>query len=119
MYLKVLGQHPKVSWRRMICNYPSAPKWLFILNLVGHGKLYTGDRLAGWGLPVDPACVHFVVLPRKHYTYSLIALCHQLYGGSYFSGREWIDKQDRRRKTVIVNKILKMITYTILKKNSQ
>lgn len=49
IYLQLLGQYTKVAWRRLICNNPGSPKWLFIVNLVARGRLYTRHRLAQWG----------------------------------------------------------------------
>ncbi|XP_060202235.1 uncharacterized protein LOC132630693 [Lycium barbarum] len=56
MYNKMMGDYAKVSWRRLICNTPGAPKWLFILQLVPHGRIYTRDRLNKWGMQMDPIC---------------------------------------------------------------
>ncbi|XP_060202917.1 uncharacterized protein LOC132631352 [Lycium barbarum] len=56
MYLKLLGDHPKVSWRRVTCNNPGLPKWIFILFLALHRRLYTKNRLISWGMPISPLC---------------------------------------------------------------
>ncbi|XP_009599827.2 uncharacterized protein [Nicotiana tomentosiformis] len=56
IYLQLLGQYTKVAWRRLICNNPGSPKWLFIVNLVARGRLYTRDRLAQRGMVVDQSC---------------------------------------------------------------
>ncbi|XP_075095435.1 uncharacterized protein LOC142173708 [Nicotiana tabacum] len=57
MYLKMLGEYIKVSWRRLICNNTGSLKWLFIVTMVAHGRLYTKDRLAHWGMVVDHTCL--------------------------------------------------------------
>lgn len=47
MYQKLIGVHP---WRRLMCNNPGLPKWLFILYVPIHGRLYTKDRMLKWSL---------------------------------------------------------------------
>ncbi|XP_059294457.1 uncharacterized protein LOC132047424 [Lycium ferocissimum] len=60
VYLKLRGNHPKVSWRRFVCNNHGAPKWIFILYLALNRRLYTRDRLKKWGIieqpPFRPVC---------------------------------------------------------------
>ncbi|XP_060211711.1 uncharacterized protein LOC132639268 [Lycium barbarum] len=56
VYHKMLGTHTKVPWRKLMCNNPGSPKWLFILFLVIHRRLYTKDRLIRWGMQICPKC---------------------------------------------------------------
>ncbi|XP_021843682.2 uncharacterized protein [Spinacia oleracea] len=56
MYLCLLGQFPKVQWRRVVCNNFASPKSLFILWLAVHGRLSTKDRLMQWGIATDGVC---------------------------------------------------------------
>ncbi|XP_019258106.1 PREDICTED: uncharacterized protein LOC109236386 [Nicotiana attenuata] len=56
MYKQLRGEFLKVNWSRMLCNNRSSPKWKFILYLAVQGKLYTKDRLIGWGMQVSPEC---------------------------------------------------------------
>lgn len=50
LYLKLRGDFQKVPWRKMVCNNIGCPKWLFHFTLVAHGRLYTKDRIAKWGM---------------------------------------------------------------------
>ncbi|XP_019241488.1 PREDICTED: uncharacterized protein LOC109221461 [Nicotiana attenuata] len=50
------GDYQKVSWIRLVCNNAGSPKWIFILRLIAHGKLYTKDRLAKWGIVNNMIC---------------------------------------------------------------
>ncbi|XP_059302004.1 uncharacterized protein LOC132053929 [Lycium ferocissimum] len=50
------GDFLKVPWRRLVCNNYGAPKWIFILRLVAHGRLYTRDRLDSWGITTTQDC---------------------------------------------------------------
>lgn len=56
LYNKLRGEFQKVSWRRMMCNNYSCPKWIFVLQLVAHDRLYTKDRLSKWGIVQDLIC---------------------------------------------------------------
>ncbi|XP_019233163.1 PREDICTED: uncharacterized protein LOC109213791 [Nicotiana attenuata] len=56
IYNKLRGDYPKVSWKRLICNNPGYPKWIFILQLAALGRLYTRDRLAKWGVMTELIC---------------------------------------------------------------
>ncbi|XP_060216340.1 uncharacterized protein LOC132643835 [Lycium barbarum] len=56
IYLKLRGDFPKVSWRRLTCNNSGAPRWIFILYLSICGRLLTKDRLAKWGCIDDVQC---------------------------------------------------------------
>jgi len=55
MFQLVQGVFPKLRWK-LVCNTPSAPKWLFIMMLVAHGRLYTKDKMIHWGISVNPVC---------------------------------------------------------------
>ena len=50
------GDHPKVGWRRIICNIPATPKASFITCLALQGRLPTKDRLFLWDLVEDTTC---------------------------------------------------------------
>lgn len=56
MFLKLIGEFFKVSWRRLTCNNPTPPKWVFMDYLGANGKLYTKDRLLKWNLDVVSLC---------------------------------------------------------------
>ncbi|XP_056690365.1 uncharacterized protein [Spinacia oleracea] len=56
MYQGLLGQFPKVQWRRVLCNSSASPKSLFILWLALHGRLPTKDRILQWGIVTDGLC---------------------------------------------------------------
>lgn len=55
-YLKIRGGFHKVDWRKLVCNNLAAPRWIFILRLAAFSKLCTRDRLAAWGMEIDPTC---------------------------------------------------------------
>lgn len=50
LYSKLRDDIPRVPWRKLTCNNYGAPKWLFILNLSIHNRLYTKDKLVQWGI---------------------------------------------------------------------
>ncbi|XP_060183203.1 uncharacterized protein LOC132613172 [Lycium barbarum] len=56
VYLKLIGDYPKVTWRKITRNNPGFPKWIFILYLAINRRLYTKDRLISWGMPMSPLC---------------------------------------------------------------
>ncbi|KAH0679246.1 hypothetical protein KY284_020331 [Solanum tuberosum] len=53
MYKLLLGDLPKVSWRKMVCNNMGCPKWKFILWLALKGRLQTKDKLGQWMREID------------------------------------------------------------------
>ncbi|XP_019227540.1 PREDICTED: uncharacterized protein LOC109208841, partial [Nicotiana attenuata] len=55
-YQRLRGEFPKVAWRKMVCNNLGLPKWIFVLRLAAHGKLYTRDRLSKWVMTSDTTC---------------------------------------------------------------
>ncbi|XP_019252833.1 PREDICTED: uncharacterized protein LOC109231641 [Nicotiana attenuata] len=56
MYLKKRGQYTKVTWRRIIWNNASLPKWIFVGFLAAHRRLQTRDRLKAWGCVEEETC---------------------------------------------------------------
>jgi len=56
MYKLLLGDLPKVSWRKMVCNNMGCPKWKFILWLALKGRLQTKDKLGQWMREIDEVC---------------------------------------------------------------
>ncbi|XP_075080594.1 uncharacterized protein LOC142166077 [Nicotiana tabacum] len=56
IYNKLRGDLPKVEWMRLLCNNWSSPKWRFILYLAILERLYTRDRVLGWGIAISSAC---------------------------------------------------------------
>lgn len=56
MYKLLRGQYINVPSRRLICNNPGSPRWLFILYLALQKKLYTRDRLEKWGITTEILC---------------------------------------------------------------
>ncbi|XP_060184494.1 uncharacterized protein LOC132614137 [Lycium barbarum] len=55
-YQRLRGGFLKVSWRKLVCNNLGLPKWIFMLRLVAHGKLYTRDKLSKWGVICNVMC---------------------------------------------------------------
>ncbi|KAH0775665.1 hypothetical protein KY290_007076 [Solanum tuberosum] len=53
MYKKLIRDFIKLPWRRLTCNNQGNPKWIFILYLTIHRRLYTMDRLDKWGIHTD------------------------------------------------------------------
>ncbi|KAG5575117.1 hypothetical protein H5410_055251 [Solanum commersonii] len=47
--------HPSVPWRRLMCNNPGLSKWLFILYVTIHDRLFTKDRMLKWRMQL-PTC---------------------------------------------------------------
>ncbi|XP_021855953.1 uncharacterized protein [Spinacia oleracea] len=56
MYNKLCGVHPKVPWRRKMCNNSATPKSLFILWVAIWKRLPTLDRLMKWGVVTADGC---------------------------------------------------------------
>lgn len=56
----------KVPWRRVVHNNHEKLKWIFILILTIHRKLYTEDRLEKWGLITDTTCSLCNSEPESH-----------------------------------------------------
>ncbi|XP_021850218.1 uncharacterized protein [Spinacia oleracea] len=56
LYAALIGQFPKVTWRRLVCNNLASRKSLFILWLAVQGRLPTKDRLQHWGISTDGMC---------------------------------------------------------------
>lgn len=57
IYKLLLGDFPKVTWKKLVCNNYGAPKWIFILRLAIMNNLYTEDKLGKWGMPLNEMCV--------------------------------------------------------------
>ncbi|XP_021836755.2 uncharacterized protein [Spinacia oleracea] len=57
MYQSLTGNHPKVPWRRILCNNHSTPKSQFILWLALWRRLPTLDRLIKWKAVDSDICV--------------------------------------------------------------
>ncbi|XP_075098926.1 uncharacterized protein LOC142175823 [Nicotiana tabacum] len=56
MYHILQGYFNKVRWRKLVCNNASRPRWVFMLTLMDHSRLYTKDRLLKWGIHNDQLC---------------------------------------------------------------
>ncbi|KAK4721508.1 hypothetical protein R3W88_011741 [Solanum pinnatisectum] len=56
MHKKLRGDFIKVPWRRLTCINQGNSKWIFILYLTIHRRLYTMDRLDKWGIHTDQVC---------------------------------------------------------------
>ncbi|XP_060182748.1 uncharacterized protein LOC132612650 [Lycium barbarum] len=56
VYNQLRGDYPKVEWRRLICNNHGSPKWIFVLYLAIHCRMYTRDRLDKWGIQRSLLC---------------------------------------------------------------
>ncbi|XP_060195398.1 uncharacterized protein LOC132624669 [Lycium barbarum] len=57
IYLNLLGTFQKVPWRKLFCNNYGAEKWIFIVRLAALERLYTKNRLVGWGMGISLGCV--------------------------------------------------------------
>ncbi|XP_019235449.1 PREDICTED: uncharacterized protein LOC109215792 [Nicotiana attenuata] len=57
IYHRLRGRIDKVSWRRVVCHNTGCPRWIFVLTMTAHDKLYTRDRLQRWGIQVDQECI--------------------------------------------------------------
>ncbi|XP_059285666.1 uncharacterized protein LOC132039142 [Lycium ferocissimum] len=57
IYLQLLGQQERISWKSLMFNNEASAKARFTMWLHFHGRMLTSDRLAKWGLKVDPVCV--------------------------------------------------------------
>ncbi|XP_021857201.2 uncharacterized protein [Spinacia oleracea] len=56
MYQALLGNHEKVTWRRILCNNSATPKSFFITWLTLWNRLPTKDRLLTWKVVTDDQC---------------------------------------------------------------
>ncbi|XP_019235766.1 PREDICTED: uncharacterized protein LOC109216090 [Nicotiana attenuata] len=57
IYLQLLGDLPRVSWKNLIMQNYARPKAVFNLWLMLQGRLATKDRLAKWGMNINQQCV--------------------------------------------------------------
>ncbi|XP_019240287.1 PREDICTED: uncharacterized protein LOC109220273 [Nicotiana attenuata] len=57
IYLQLIGELPRVSWKCLVFQNSARPKAVFTMWLLLHGRLPTKDRLANWGINVTPHCV--------------------------------------------------------------
>ncbi|XP_019264507.1 PREDICTED: uncharacterized protein LOC109242131 [Nicotiana attenuata] len=57
MYLQLLGDLPRMSWKSLVFQNAARPKAIFNLWLMLHGRLPTKDRIASWGMTIDRSCV--------------------------------------------------------------
>lgn len=57
LYHQLRGHYDKVPRRWMVCNNSGASKWIFLLILATHNKLYAKDRLEKWGRNVNLICL--------------------------------------------------------------
>ncbi|XP_019244307.1 PREDICTED: uncharacterized protein LOC109224177 [Nicotiana attenuata] len=57
IYLKMVGELPKVTWKNIICGNEVRPKAVFITWLQQQDSLLTATRLVSWGIQVDNRCV--------------------------------------------------------------
>ncbi|XP_019267527.1 PREDICTED: uncharacterized protein LOC109244828 [Nicotiana attenuata] len=55
-YLKLIGDNERTTWKTLRFGNDARPKAQFTVWLQMHGKLMTVDRLASWGINVDPIC---------------------------------------------------------------
>ncbi|XP_016507579.1 uncharacterized protein LOC107825262 [Nicotiana tabacum] len=56
MYLKLIGDNERIPWKTLRFGDDTRPKAQFTVWLQMHGKLMTVDRLASWGINIDPIC---------------------------------------------------------------
>lgn len=57
IYIQLLPALPKVGWKNLIFKNAARPKALFTMWLQCQNKLLTVNRLAKWGIKVNPQCV--------------------------------------------------------------
>ncbi|XP_019224291.1 PREDICTED: uncharacterized protein LOC109205978 [Nicotiana attenuata] len=57
LYLQLLGDLPRVSWKNLLFRNSARPKAVFNLWLLLQGRLPTKDRLVNWGLSINQHCV--------------------------------------------------------------
>ncbi|XP_059306387.1 uncharacterized protein LOC132057800 [Lycium ferocissimum] len=55
-YLSTMPQQPKIQWKSLVLLKNVIPRQQFILWMVVQNRLATTDRLAAWGIQVDPIC---------------------------------------------------------------
>nr|XP_009770603.1 PREDICTED: uncharacterized protein LOC104221275 [Nicotiana sylvestris] len=53
IYLGMLGNHSRVTWRALMFHNDARPKARFTMWMQCHGRLMTTDRLAKWGIQVN------------------------------------------------------------------
>lgn len=80
VYKDLRGEFAKVTWRRLTCNNLGSPKWIFMLYLAIHRRLYTKDRLSNWGILTDTICILCNNEPETH---------QQLFFECPFTGKIW------------------------------
>ncbi|XP_019260505.1 PREDICTED: uncharacterized protein LOC109238490 [Nicotiana attenuata] len=56
IYLGILGNYSKVTWRTLMFHNEARPKARFTMWMQCHGRLLTTDRLANWGIQVSSRC---------------------------------------------------------------
>lgn len=56
IYLGMLGNHSRVTWRALMFHNDARPKARFTMWMQCHGRLMTTDRLAKWGIQVNTMC---------------------------------------------------------------
>ncbi|XP_019251098.1 PREDICTED: uncharacterized protein LOC109230014 [Nicotiana attenuata] len=56
IYLGMLGNHSKVTWRTLMFHNEARPKARFTMWMQCHGRLMTADRLANWGIQISTRC---------------------------------------------------------------
>ncbi|XP_075077397.1 uncharacterized protein LOC142164116 [Nicotiana tabacum] len=57
IYLQLLGDLPRVSWKCLIFQNTARPKAVFTMWLLLHGRLPTKDRLASWCITATSQCI--------------------------------------------------------------
>ncbi|XP_016484095.2 uncharacterized protein LOC107804683 [Nicotiana tabacum] len=57
LYLQLLGDLPRVSWKNLLFQNSARRKTVFNLWLLLQGRLPTKDRLVNWGLNINQQCV--------------------------------------------------------------
>ncbi|XP_070007728.1 uncharacterized protein [Nicotiana sylvestris] len=53
IYLKMIGDLPKVTWKNLMCGNAARPKAVFITWLQFQDRLLTATRLKSWGIQID------------------------------------------------------------------
>ncbi|XP_060200141.1 uncharacterized protein LOC132628374 [Lycium barbarum] len=55
-YLQLLGDYPRMEWKRLMFKNDARPKDKFMMWLHMHGVMRINDRLIRWGMEVNPEC---------------------------------------------------------------
>ncbi|XP_070030103.1 uncharacterized protein [Nicotiana sylvestris] len=121
IYLKMVGELPKVTWKNIMCNNEARPKARFITWLQQQNRLLTATRLEKWGIQVDSRCVMcktvaetrdhlFVKCPIRRYIWQKIMQWIQITWrnlNTWNQMQHWIEQNTKGKSAK--SRIVKMI----------